>query len=516
MESALFNHIRLWTFFLLSFASCPWTRAANILVIPTPHGSHISPFLTVTNLLRQKYNHESTFVLPPYMLHDPLLEGMPDKIIIAEKMDTFNFQQFGKRIMATSMKGITPVNDILQAFTSFCDLVLSDVKLIDELRKGNFNIVILDNFLYADCMNLIAYKLSIPYMVYGNFYEPINNGIPENPATVPDFPFTDYSSDMTFLQRVQNVIMFYAKALLFGHLYDSDVSNKYVPEKPYISIPELRSQVQLNLLDFDVLLDYPRATLPHIKYVGGLNTGPAKPLKPRLKSYMDSAIHGVVVVSFGTLVTEMPEALSSVLFSAMKKLPELKFIIRYGDKETEDENILKLSWIPQNDLLGHENTKVFITHCGNSGQFEALYHGVPMVGLPVGGDQIYNMRRMVALGYGLGKHISKAEETTLYDMIKEVVYNRTYKTKISKASEIFKSRPQSPSQRGAFWVDHVIKYGGDYMKSKGRSLPGYAYFSLDVYTFLIICLFFTLLCLQRVCSCVCTRIFKKKKKQKVH
>ena len=134
----------------------------------------------------------------------------------------------------------------------------------------------------------------------------------------------------------------------------------------------------------------------------------------------------------------------------MKRLPKLKFIMRYGDKESQDHNILKLPWIPQNDLLGHENTKAIITHCGNSGQFEALYHGVPMIGLPMGADQVYNMRRMVTREYGLGKHISTIEETSLCHMITEVVYNSTYKNKILRASEIFKSRPQSPSQRAAF------------------------------------------------------------------
>ena len=432
-------------------------------------------------------------------------------------MESFDFQKFASSGVNYSLReGGNPITEILTALTSSCDLVLTDEKLIEELRKGNFSILILHNFMYADCMNLIAYKLSIPYIVYGNFYEPINNGIPHNPATVPDFPFTDYSSDMTFFRRVQNVILYYVKAVILGHLYSSDVSTKYVPEKPYISIRELRSQVQLNLLEFDVLMDYPRPALPHIKYVGGLNTGPAKPLTPRLKSYMDSANHGVVVVSFGSLVKDMPETLSNILFSTMKQIPKLKFIMRYGDKELEDQNILKLPWIPQNDLLGHENTKAIITHCGNSGQFEALYHGVPMIGLPIGGDQLYNMRRMVVRGYGLGKQVSTIKEEELYHMISEVVNNSTYKDNILRASEIFKSRSQSPSQRAAYWVDHVIKYGGDYMLSKGSSLPGYVYFSLDVYVFLITCVFIIFLCLRFLYSCVCRCVCRKKEKLKIH
>ena len=259
-------------------------------------------------------------------------------------------------------------------------------------------------------------------------------------------------------------------------------------------------------------MDYPRPAMPHIKYVGGLTTGPAKPLNPRLKSYMDSANNGVVVVSFGSLMKDMPETVSNILFSAMRRLSKLKFIMRYGDIESEDQNILKLPWIPQNDLLGHKNTKAIITHCGNSGQFEALYHGVPMVGLSMGSDQVYNLRRMVAREYGLGKHISTIDETSLCHMITEVVYNATYKNKILRASEIFKSRSRSPRQRAAFWVDQVIKFGGDYMLSKGSSLPGYVYFSLDVYAFLVACMFSIFFILRSLYFCVCRCIGKEKVK----
>ena len=42
-------------------------------------------------------------------------------------------------------------------------------------------------------------------------------------------------------------------------------------------------------------------------------------------------------------------------------------------------NVYISDWLPQNDLLGHPGVQVFVTHCGNNGQFEALYHGVPFV-----------------------------------------------------------------------------------------------------------------------------------------
>ena len=46
-----------------------------------------------------------------------------------------------------------------------------------------------------------------------------------------------------------------------------------------------------------------------------------------------------------------------------------------------------LPWLPQNDLLGHPATRVFLTHGGIHSLYEAVYHAVPMVVVPIGADQ---------------------------------------------------------------------------------------------------------------------------------
>lgn len=48
--------------------------------------------------------------------------------------------------------------------------------------------------------------------------------------------------------------------------------------------------------------------------------------------------------------------------------------------------------------LGHPKTKAFITHGGTNGIYEAIYHGVPMVGVPMFADQPDNIAHMRAKG----------------------------------------------------------------------------------------------------------------------
>lgn len=69
--------------------------------------------------------------------------------------------------------------------------------------------------------------------------------------------------------------------------------------------------------------------------------------------------------------------------------------------------------------------KLFITHGGALSTQEAMYHGVPIVGMPFYLDQHGNMLRIDT--EKLGKHINYFEATfdVVYDSIAEVLTNST-------------------------------------------------------------------------------------------
>lgn len=68
-------------------------------------------------------------------------------------------------------------------------------------------------------------------------------------------------------------------------------------------------------------------------------------------------------------------------------------------------------------ILGHPKVKLFITQAGLQSTDEAITAGVPLVAVPMLGDQWYNAEKYVK--FGIGKHLDI--ETFTEDIFKEAV-----------------------------------------------------------------------------------------------
>ena len=116
-----------------------------------------------------------------------------------------------------------------------------------------------------------------------------------------------------------------------------------------------------------------------------------------IRKTLDEAADGAVYVSFGGTVnpSKMPKAKLKVFLKAFEeiKIPVIWKINSSDICEELPPNVLTVDWAPQQDILGHQNTKVFLTHGGLLSIQEALFHKVPIVGIPLWFDQKPNMMR---------------------------------------------------------------------------------------------------------------------------
>lgn len=69
--------------------------------------------------------------------------------------------------------------------------------------------------------------------------------------------------------------------------------------------------------------------------------------------------------------------------------------------------------------------KLFITHGGQLSTTEAVYYGVPLVGIPIMADQHVNMKSVVNKGFGVRVTLAEDMADELEEGIKKVLKDET-------------------------------------------------------------------------------------------
>lgn len=78
----------------------------------------------------------------------------------------------------------------------------------------------------------------------------------------------------------------------------------------------------------------------------------------------------------------------------------------------------------------HPNTRLFMTHCGLLSMQEAIDRGVPIVGIPVFGDQQMNMMWAVSQGFGVSMDFNNITSESVSEALNEVLGNPRYSIQI--------------------------------------------------------------------------------------
>ena len=487
-----------WVTLLLLQPTLSSKSNGNILFLIMPGYSRWLSNIHVAQELKG-YGYNSVFVLPIGKYQ--LAKDAGVEVIVSEGMA--KFENIDSDLVATAASGGfrgEPVKfSVVKRIAEFGSLVVGDNKLMESLSKRRFVVVIAESALVEVYMSVIAYKLSIPFVQFGRGFQVHKMRTLIHPAVYPTSMAFQLTDRMTFIERFANSMLYMIFLVIPDLINPADVVATCAPDLPYISNEQLNARTALYLLDTNELLDYHLPTYPNVIYVGGVGTSPSDPLTGDLKVFFNAAKDGAVLVSFGSGISSIPNDVTRRLFGVFQKHPNLKFIFKYGNETKIDDNVMLMPWVPQNDVLAHPNIKLFISHCGNNGQFEALYHGVPILGMPVFAEQPYNAARIQAKGFGIYLNVIDFTIDDLDAAISELLSNSMYKQNIMKDSKIFKSRYFTPAQRAAWWIDHVITFGSQHLHSAVADLPYYQILMIDIWAGVLVLLF--LVCFTLYLSC---------------
>jgi len=141
--------------------------------------------------------------------------------------------------------------------------------------------------------------------------------------------------------------------------------------------------------------------------------------------------------------------------------------------------------LPQQDLLGHPNIRLFISHTGLLSTQQIMYHGVPVLSFGIFFDQLTNGRCLAEHGMGKLMDFWNFSEEELSNNINSILSDPSYKANAVRLSRIFKDTINSPAERAVYWINHVINTNGaPHLRSSARGMTWVQFHSIDVLGFL--------------------------------
>ncbi|XP_048418942.2 UDP-glucuronosyltransferase 2A1-like [Stegostoma tigrinum] len=505
--------------------SCPIIQGANILVVPLDGSHWINMRILIEEL---KLRGHSFTVL--YFSKSWYIKEMPDlyQSVIIE-MESIVGKNSGENVMHDMIQnvfealqdgwttwGFVKFQYETMYFMHACHnwgmllitTIFENKSLLNQLENEHFDLVLTDPVFPTGSM--LAYYLKLP-LVYNVRW--ITTGEAQflaapSPASYVPIPGSQLTDKMSFSQRTQNVIQNLVQLAISNFLtypIYNKLCHRYLGPGTDIETVLLRADVWLMRVDF--IFEFPRPTMPNIVYIGGFQCKPSKPLPLEFEEFVQSSgEHGIIVMSMGTFVNFLPMHMTMKIAEALAQVPQ-KVIWRHDGKIPPNigNNTLLAKWIPQNDLLGHPKTRVFVAHGGTNGLYEAIYHGVPVVGIPLFYDQFDNLIRLEIRGAAKVICVTTMQSTDLLEAVNEVIHNTSYRENMQKLSALHRDQPETPMERAIFWVEYVARNkAATHLRTASYRLPWYVYYCMDVMIFLLslflMVIVMTVLLLKRLCN----------------
>lgn len=439
-----------------------------------------------------------------------------------------NFLEIGKKSPLASYLGFAKMNEnsCVAAFNS-----KGYQQLLSYPDNFKFDVVIHDSSI-SQCLLGFVDKFNYPPMVAVNPFLFTGrtaqlSGSPIYPGFYPS-PWLPLTQKMSLKERIVAAVQIAAEIFIDNYVVLPTINNfvhKHHPSLPHIADIEKKA-TKLIFVNTQPITDFKQPAFANVKLVGGVQIRKLKPLPAELNEIAEGAKNGLVLFSLGTNIKSDTLGVERVtrIVKAFERLPKYTFLWKFETTETFPvelpSNVRIIKWMPQSDVLAHENTKLFISHCGISSTQEAMWYGVPILGFPVFADQPQNAIRLKELGVSETLSIYDFTEEELFQTIRNLLEDPKYQKKVKTISSALRDRPMTPLEEATYWTEWIAKHPDINLSSPSIHSSLFINHSLDIIsilllTVLIVC-FLTIRLIKlaiKICSSAKKPADKRKKRQ---
>nr|XP_053656171.1 UDP-glucosyltransferase 2-like isoform X1 [Cherax quadricarinatus] len=461
-----------------------------LLLLPMSFRSHRTIFMSLAEALAERGHKVVMLTNHPKSSSHPNIDEVTHGLeyINDENINMFNDRKQGYKIMRESI--VRLARD------------LYDVPVVKELylRRKDFDLIVVSSL-----FNEMAYPFvyEIPFIAFlareVNRRETVVLGNVLNLAYVCSFGHL-CTVPMSAWQRFLNVVshiheFYYGQILVLLPKLQKEISAHFPDLPPLLDLERNMSMMFVNTY-FSVGMPVP--LLPSQVEVGAIHCRPANPLSQELESWITGAgSPGVIYFSLGsfTKFTNIPVQYRDVFVQAFRRLPQ-RVIWKYdGDLEDVPDNVMIRKWLPQQDILGHNNVKVFISHCGLLSMQEAIYHGTPVLAVPLFADQPSNSHFLTTSELGLSLVWEELTADKIVNGLNDIINDPKYQENVLRMSMQLRDTLMTPRELAVFWTEYVIRHrGAPQLRSPAAQLSWVEFLMLDVIFLLYLVIF--VLCLH--------------------
>ncbi|KAK2721395.1 UDP-glucuronosyltransferase 2B19-like isoform X2 [Artemia franciscana] len=433
-------------------------------------------------------------------------------------IQSHNFNEFGEVCMDNNIFWMrkrrfwTVPLSIIDMNSLQCETLLGDPALLSMLQARNYSAVIIDLFTNS-CGMIFSSLLKIPTIGFlqigavgleGRYIGALN------PPSVSSQVMSDLGVPNTFLERTWGSINAVADWLIHNYVQTRvavSIAEKYLDEVP--DVYELFGRLDLIISGSHPIVEFPKYMPQKMLSIGCFHCRPAQRIQNKvLREFLDTSPFPVILASFGYTMANngiYQRKLLRELMKAVKDLPVRAVIAFDPDREEKElvpENVLLVRWVPQQDVLGHPKTALFISHCGISSTLEAVYHAAKVIAIPISLDQGENALRLKDLGvlnHILDPRVAKAEDVAKF--IEDDLEDDRLMENAIKFSQLMRDSLVGIEDITMRRINQAIKYRGQHLNIPSYKLNIFQFYCLDVALFFLV----LILC----CAKVSLTLFKR-------